>query len=157
MSNNEELVNLLFPPWKLMRSFLSVTIMLMLGTAFGLAISFNLYLKLTPEWEVGIIFLTGFAFCFTNFRVTRGSFFCAMLLKYYALLLTCVCIPALLIDTDYLFSFVTMLLMLFAFYLISGKTYQKFVQYQFDFFEDIKEAREAIKKELEMSHKSKRS
>ena len=157
MSNNEELVNLLFPPWRLMRRFLLVTMMLMLGTAFGLAISFNLYLQLTPEWEVGILFSIGLAFCLTNFRVTRGSFFCAMLLKYYALLLACVCIPSLLIDTDYLFTFMTIFLMLSAFYLISGKTYQKFVQYQHDFFEDIKEAREAIKKELEISHKSKHS
>jgi len=43
-----------------------------------------------------------------------------------------------------------------AFFLISGKTYQKLVQYQYDFFEDIKEAREIVEKEMERAHKNKR-
>ena len=45
----------------------------------------------------------------------------------------------------------------FAFNLISGETYQKLVQYQYDLLKDIKDACEAVEKELELSHKSKRS
>jgi len=156
MKNEEEKGSLLFPPWRLMGRFLLVTMMLILGTAFSGGIIFNFYLELTAKWQVGILFSTSGVFCIVNFRVTRGSFFCANILKYYALILACVCIPALLIDQDYLFTLFTVFLMLSAFYLISGKTYQKLVQYQYDFFEDIKEAREIVEKEMERANKNKR-
>lgn len=156
MSNKEELVNLLFPPWKLMRRFLVVTIMLILGTAFSGGIVFNLYLQVTPEWEMGVLFSIILVFCLVNFRVTRGSFLCAKILKYYALFLACICIPSLLMGKDSLFSFLTVFMMLGTFYLISSKRYQQLVQYQFDFFEDIKEARAAVEKEIAMSRKSKK-
>jgi len=148
MSNQEDKVNLIFPPWKLMGTFLLVTIMLILGTAFTGGIVFNLYIQLSPEWEIGILFSIIIIFCMVNFRVTRGSFLCAKILKYYSLFLACICIPAVLIDDDYLFSFLTIFSMLSVFYLISSSKYQKLVQYQFDFFEDIKEAKQAIEKEL---------
>ena len=152
----EEKGSLLFPPWRLMGRFLLVTMMLILGTAFSGGIIFNFYFELTAKWQVGILFSTSGVFCIVNFRVTRGSFFCANILKYYALILACVCMPALLIDQDYLFTLFTVFLMLSAFYLISGETYQKLVQYQYDFFEDIKEAREIVEKEMERANKNKR-
>jgi len=156
MKNEEEKGSLLFPPWRLMGRFLLVTMMLIAGTAFSGITIFSYYLELTLKWQMGILFSTSGVFCIVNFRVTRGSFFCANILKYYALILACVCIPALLIDQDYLFTLFTVFLMLSAFYLISGETYQKLVQYQHDFFEDIKEAREIVEKEMERANKNKR-
>jgi len=38
--------------------------------------------------------------------------------------------------------------MLLAFYIIKSEKYQNLVQYQFDFFKDIKEARAAIEQEV---------
>ena len=58
MKDEEEKVNLLFPPWKLMGRFLLVTMLLILGTAFSGGMVFNIYIQLTPEWEVGVLFLT---------------------------------------------------------------------------------------------------
>jgi len=140
-----------------MGRFLLVTMMLIAGTAFSGITIFSFYLDLTLKWQMGILFLTIGVFCIVNFRVTRGSFLCANILKYYALILACVCIPALLIEQDYLFTLFTVFLMLSVFYLISGETYQKLVQYQHDFFEDIKEVREIVEKEMEKAHKNKRS
>jgi len=153
----EEKGSLLFPPWRLMGRFLLVTMMLIAGTAFSGITIFSFYLDLTLKWQMGILFLTIGVFCIVNFRVTRGSFLCANILKYYALILACVCIPALLIEQDYLFTLFTVFLMLSVFYLISGETYQKLVQYQHDFFEDIKEVREIVEKEMEKALKNKRS
>jgi len=153
----EEKGSLLFPPWRLMGRFLLVTMMLIAGTAFSGITIFSFYLDLTLKWQMGILFLTIGVFCIVNFRVTRGAFLCANILKYYALILACVCIPALLIEQDYLFTLFTVFLMLSVFYLISGETYQKLVQYQHDFFEDIKEVREIVEKEMEKAHKNKRS
>lgn len=157
MDNEEEKVNLLFPPWKLMGRFLLVTMILILGTAFSGGIVFKFFIQLAPEWEMGILFSIVVVFCIVNFRVTRGSFFCANILKYYALFLACINILSLLMDSDNIFSLINTTLMLVTFFLISGKTYQKLVQYQLDFFDDIKEAKEAVEKELAMSRKSKRS
>jgi len=140
-----------------MGRFLLVTMMLIAGTAFSGITIFSFYLDLTLKWQMGILFLTIGVFCIVNFRVTRGSFLCANILKYYALILACVCIPALLIEQDYLFTLFTVFLMLSVFYLISGETYQKLVQYQHDFFEDIKEVREIVEKEMEKALKNKRS
>ncbi|MBU2972028.1 hypothetical protein KO527_22070 [Pseudoalteromonas sp. C2R02] len=156
MKDEEEKGSLLFPPWRLMGRFLLVTMMLIAGTAFSGITIFSYYMELTLKWQIGILFSTIGVFCIVNFRVTRGSFFCANILKYYALILACVCIPALLIEQDYLFTLFTVFLMLSAFYLISGKTYQKLVQYQHDFFEDIKEAREIVEKEMERANMNKR-
>ena len=157
MRDEEEKVNLLFPPWKLMRRFLLVTMILILGIAFSGGIVFNLYIQLTPEWEIGILFSTTVIFCIVNFRVTRGSFFCASILKYYALFLACISIYSLLMGSEMIFSLINTALTFIAFFLISGKTYQKLVQYQLDFLDDIKEAREAVEKEIAMLNKSKRS
>jgi len=151
----EEKGSLLFLPWRLMGRFLLVTMMLTAGTAFSGITIFSFYLELTLKWQMGILFLTIGVFCIVNFRVTQGSFLCANILKYYALILACVCIPSLLLEQDYLFTLFTVFLMLSAFYLISGETYQKLVQYQYDFFEDIKEAREIVEKEMEKAHKNK--
>jgi len=150
MSNQEDKVNLFFPPWKLMGTFLLVTMMLILGTASVGSIVFHFYLQLSPEWIMGILFSITIIFCIVNFRVTRGSFLCAKILKYYSLFLACICIPSVLIIDYYIFSFITIFSMLGAFYLLSSPTYLKLVQYQFDFFEDIKEARETVEKELLM-------
>ena len=157
MNNEEEKVNVLFPPWKLMGRFLLVTMILILGTAFSGGIVFNLFIPLAPEWEMGILFSIVVVFCIVNFRVTRGSFFCANILKYYALFLACLNILSLLMDSDKTFSLINAILTLIAFFLISGKTYKKLVQYQLDFFDDIKEAKEAVEKEIAMVNKSKRS
>lgn len=157
MKDEEEKVNLLFPPWKLMGRFLLVTMLLILGTAFSGGMVFNIYIQLTPEWEVGVLFLTIVIFCIVNFRVTRGSFICAHILKYYAIFLACINISSLLMGNDKIFTLINTALTLIAFFLISGETYQKLVQYQLDFFDDIKEAKEAVEKEIAMLNKSKRS
>jgi len=155
--DKEELGSLLFPPWRLMRRFLFVTMLLMIGTGTAFGLVFNIYIQVPPELEVGSLLPLTIFFCLLNFRVTRGAFFCAKILKYYAFCLACICIPALFFmkggNAGYVLSFITFFTLFSASYLISGKTYQKFIQYQYDFFEDIKEARETIKKELKAAEK----
>mgnify|MGYP007002578333 FL=1 len=152
-SNNKkdenEVVGLL-PPIKSLICFLIVTILLILGTAFSGSTVLSGYFDLTPEWLMGSLSLVIIVFCIVNFRVTRGSFLCAKVLQYYAFFLAAVCLPAFVIveEPNYLFYFINIFMMLIAFYLLSGKTYRKLVQYQHDHFADIKEAREEIKQML---------
>jgi len=148
---NEEEVNLLFPPWELFRRFLLVTMMLMLGTGFSFGIIVNYYVPVPPKWGVGILFLVSMVFFAINFSVTRGAFLCAKILKYYALSLACISTPSLLMGVNIIFLVINIILTLGAFFLISGSTYQKLVQYQFNFFEDIKKSRESVEKELAKS------
>tara|TARA_R110002050_G_scaffold189455_12_gene324037 strand:- start:1494 stop:1976 length:483 start_codon:yes stop_codon:yes gene_type:complete len=160
MRDEEEKVNLLFPPWKLMRRFLLVIMLLMIGTGLSGAMFLLEYFDTKPEWLVGIMFCVSIIFCLVNFHVTRGSFLCAKILKYYSLCLIIICLPLLvMIDGEkyYILLSLNFFALISAFYLISGKTYQKLVQYQLDFFDDIKEAREAVEKEIAMLNKSKRS
>lgn len=74
MSKNDE-VFLLFPPWKLLRRFLLVTVLLLLGTAYSGMTVLTQYFDTEPEWLLGILFSTGVAFCLINFKVSQGSFF----------------------------------------------------------------------------------
>jgi len=97
MKDEEEKGSLLFPPWKLMGRFLLVTMILMLTTGISFGIVVHFYIKLTPEWAVCILFLVAMTFFIINFRVTRGSFLCANILKYYALFLVFISLPAVLI------------------------------------------------------------
>jgi len=156
-NNKEELGSLLFPPWRLLRRFLFVTMLLILGTGAVIGIVFNTYFQVDPRWEFASLFPLTVFFCFLNFRVTRGSFLCANILKYYALTLVCICLPTIIFmkeaSAGYVLYFITILMLLSAFYLISGQTYQKLIQYQYEFFEDIKEIKENIEKELKMAEK----
>ena len=158
--DKEELGSLLFPPWRLMRRFLFVTMLLMIGTGTAVGIVFNIYIQVRPEWEVGSLLPLTILFCLLNFRVTRGSFICAKILKYYAFCLACICLPALFFMkggyAGYILNFISIFALFTAFYLISGKTYQKLVQYQYEFFEDIKEVKETIAKELKAAEKYKK-
>ncbi|WDE02569.1 hypothetical protein [Thalassomonas actiniarum] len=51
-------------------------------------------------------------------------------------------------EPDYLTYLINIFMMPVVFYLLSGKTYRKLVQYQHDHFTYIKEAREEIEKIL---------
>ncbi len=160
MKGEEEKVNLLFPPWKLMGRFLLVIMLLMIGTGLSGTMFLLEYFDTKPEWLVGMMFSVSIIFCLVNFRVTRGSFLCAKILKCYSLCLIILCVPLLVIiegEKYYILLSLNFFALTSAFYLIKGETYQKLVQYQHDFFEDIKEAREAVEKELAKSRKSKRS
>lgn len=150
MSNNDE-VFLLFPPWKLLRRFLFVTIILLLGTVYSGMTLLTQYFDTSPEWLLGILFSVGIAFCLVNFKVSQGSFYCAKILKYYALFLALICIPSFIIleGNGYHIATVTnIVFMLLSFYLIRGKKYQGLIKYQYDFFKDIKDARAAVEKEM---------
>ncbi|XQW84716.1 hypothetical protein ACOYR1_16500 [Thalassotalea piscium] len=160
MKAEEEKVNLLFPPWKLVGRFLLVIMLLMIGTGLSGTMFLLEYFDTKPEWLVGTMFLVSIIFCLVNFRVTRGSFLCARILKYYSLCLIILCLPLLVMiegEKYYILLLLNFFALTCAFYLISGETYQKLVQYQHDFFEDIREAREVVEKKLAQSRKSKRS
>ena len=155
MSKNDE-VFLLFPPWKLLRRFLLVTVLLLLGTVYSGMTVLTQYFDTEPEWLLGILFSTGIAFCFINFRVSQGSFFCANILKLYALFLVVICMPSFIIlegNGYYIATVINIAFMLLSFYLIKGEKYQGLIKYQYDFFKDIKDARAAVEKEMAKSNR----
>ena len=150
MSKNDE-VFLLFPPWKLLRRFLLVTVLLLLGTVYSGMTVLTQYFDTDPEWLLGILFSAGIAFCLINFKVSQGSFFCANILKFYALFLAVICLPTFIIlegNGYYIATAINIAFMLLSFYLIKGEKYQGLIKYQYDFFKDIKDARAAVEKEM---------
>ena len=150
MSKNDE-VFLLFPPWKLLRRFLLVTVLLLLGTVYSGMTVLTQYFDTDPEWLLGILFSAGIAFCLINFKVSQGSFFCANILKFYALFLAVICLPTFIIlegNGYYIATVINIAFMLLSFYLIKGEKYQGLIKYQYDFFKDIKDARAAVEKEM---------
>lgn len=158
MTVQEEKVFLLFPPWKLMVRFLLVTMLIVIGTAFSGLMVFLKYFDVSPSWLIGVGFSVIVVFSLINFSVIRGSFFCSRILKYYTLFLIAICIPLLIIVVDrnyYLLVLLNFVVLISAVYLISGKTYQKFVQYQNNFFKEIKETKKAVENELAKPYKSK--
>lgn len=158
MSNNDE-VFLLFPPWKLLRRFLLVTVILLMGTVYSGMTLLTQYFDTSPEWLLGILFSVGIAFCLVNFKVSQGSFLCAKILKYYALFLALICLPSFIIleGSSYHIATVTNIaFMLLSFYLIKGNKYQSLIKYQYDFFKDIKDARAAVEKEMAKESSRKR-
>lgn len=141
----------IFPPWELLRSFLFVTVLLLLGTVFSGMTLLTKYFSAETEWIIGILFSVGTAFCLLNFKVSYGSHTCAKILKYYALFLALICMPVFILIDEAAYkiaSAINIVLMLLAFYVIKSEKYQNLVQYQFDFFKDIKEARAAIEQEV---------
>ncbi|KPH91557.1 hypothetical protein CWB58_03075 [Pseudoalteromonas sp. S201] len=158
MFKNEE-VFLLFPPWKLLRRFLLVTVILLIGTVYSGMTLLTQYFDTSPEWLLGILFSVGIMFCLLNFKVSQGSFLCAKLLKYYALFLALICLPSFIIleGNGYHIATVTNIaFMLLSFYLIKGNKYQGLIKYQYNFFKDIKDARAAVEKEIAKGNKRKK-
>ncbi|MGP5159301.1 hypothetical protein [Pseudoalteromonas prydzensis] len=158
MSNNDE-VFLLFPPWKLLRRFLLVTVILLMGTVYSGMTLLTQYFDTSPEWLLGILFSVGIAFCLVNFKVSQGSFLCANILKYYAVFLALICLPSFIIleGSSYHIATVTNIaFMLLSFYLIKGNKYQGLIKYQYNFFKDIKDARAAVEKEMAKGNKKKK-
>ena len=150
---------LLFPPWKLLRRFLLVTIILLLGTVYSGMTLLTQYFDTSPEWLLGILFSVGIMFCFFNFKVSQGSLLCAKILKYYALFLALICLPSFMIleGSGYHIATVTNIaFMLLSFYLIKGKKYQGLIKYQYNFFKDIKDARAAVEKEMAKGNRRKK-
>ena len=148
MLNKENKGSLVFPPLKFILTFLAVTILGIICTAFSGGIAFKFYFQISPEWEFAIVSVTIVVFCIVNFRISRGSRLCANILKYYLLLLVCLCLPALIIQANNVLTLLTVIMTISTFFLISGKTYQQFVIYQRDFFQGIKEAQAAVELEL---------
>lgn len=158
MSNNDE-VFLLFPPWKLLRRFLLVTVILLMGTVYSGMTLLTQYFDTSPELLLGILFSVGIMFCLLNFKVSQGSFLCAKILKYYALFLALICLPSFIIleGSGYHIATVTNIaFMLLSFYLIKGNKYQGLIKYQYNFFKDIKDARAAVEKEMAKGNKKKK-
>ncbi|MGO3785363.1 hypothetical protein NDQ71_23335 [Pseudoalteromonas sp. KG3] len=150
---------LLFPPWKLLRRFLLVTIILLLGTVYSGMTLLTQYFDASPEWLLGILFSVGIMFCLINFKVSQGSFLCANILKYYAVFLALICLPSFIIleGSSYHIATVTNIaFMLLSFYLIKGNKYQGLIKYQYNFFKDIKDARAAVEKEIAKGNKRKK-
>ena len=149
--SGEERVNLLLPPWKLLKRFLCVTALLMLGTGISGTMLLIEYFNIAPEMLVGIMLSVTLVFFAVNFRVTRGSMFCASILKYYTLCLIVLCLPLLLIINSlyyYILLLVNLVVLSSAYFLIKSSTYRKLVQYQLGFFDDIREAQKAVESEL---------
>ena len=158
MFKNDE-VFLLFAPWKLLRRFLLVTVLLLMGTVYSGMTLLTQYFDTSPEWLLGILFSVGIMFCLLNFKVSQGSFLCAKILKYYALFLALICLPSFIIleGSSYHIATVTNIaFMLLSFYLIKGKKYQGLIKYQYNFFKDIKDARAAVEKEMAKGNKRKK-
>ncbi|WP_024602680.1 MULTISPECIES: hypothetical protein [unclassified Pseudoalteromonas] len=158
MFKNDE-VFLLFPPWKLLRRFLLVTVILLMGTVYSGMTLLTQYFDTSPEWLLGILFSVGIMFCLLNFKVSQGSFLCAKILKYYALFLALICLPSFIIleGSSYHIATVTNIaFMLLSFYLIKGKKYQGLIKYQYNFFKDIKDARAAVEKEMAKGNRRKK-
>jgi len=158
MSDKEDKACSSYPPWKLMRVFLLVTILIILGTAVFGSTLFNMYLYDEPRIVAVGLFTLIILFCVINVGVTRGSFLCATILKYYALFLFFSSLWGLSgaeNNIHYIISFINIVAMFGAFYLISGKSYQELVKYKHDFFEDIKETRRVIEQQLAVSTKAK--
>ncbi|WDD96779.1 hypothetical protein [Thalassomonas actiniarum] len=147
---DNEIVGLL-PPRKNIGLFLLTTMLLIAGTGISLSIIINTYYKLSAQWSLGLLAALVIFFSITNFRVIKGSFIGAKVLKYYAITLVVICLPALLLQSTnaaLIFCFIDILILFAAIYLLSGKKYAAFVQYQRDFFTDIQEAKEAVENEL---------
>ena len=158
MFKNDE-VFLLFAPWKLLRRFLLVTVLLLMGTVYSGMTLLTQYFDTSPEWLLGILFSVGIMFCLLNFKVSQGSFLCAKILKYYALFLALICLPSFIIleGSSYHIATVTNIaFMLLSFYLIKGNEYQGLIKYQYNFFKDIKDARAAVEKEMAKGNKRKK-
>ena len=108
---------------------------------------------------VGILFSASILFCLVNFQVTRGSFLCAKVLKYYAIGLALICLPSLfIVDSSgkLYFSIINLMLLLRASYLISEKKYQNLIQFQKDFFDDLNEAKMAVEREMNQKPKQRK-
>ena len=158
MSNSDEIF-LLFLPWNLLRRFLLVTIILLLGTVYSGMTLLTQYFDTSPEWLLGILFSVGIAFCLVNFKAIQGSFLCAKILKYYALFLALICLPSFIIlqGSGYHIATITNIaFMLLSFYLIKGNKYQSLIKYQYNFFKEIKDARTAVEKEMAKGNKKKK-
>ena len=150
---------LLFPPWKLLRRFLLVTVILLIGTVYSGMTLLTQYFDTSPEWLLCILFSVGIMFCLLNFKVSQGSFQSAKILKYYALFLALICLPSFIIleGSGYHIATVTNIaFMLLSFYLIKGNKYQGLIKYQYNFFKDIKDARAAVEKEIAKGNKRKK-
>ncbi|WDE06032.1 hypothetical protein SG34_003630 [Thalassomonas viridans] len=143
---------------KLKGQFLLVTMLLTIGSATSSIIVFDQYFNVSPGLMFTLLGIVSVVFCLVNFRVTRGSFFCAKILQYYSLFLAAVCLPAFVIVDNpyYLFYFINIFMMLATFYLITGNAYREFVKYQHEHFADIKEAREEIEKIINGKKQKKR-
>ncbi|PIW60316.1 hypothetical protein [Shewanella sp. CG12_big_fil_rev_8_21_14_0_65_47_15] len=160
LKNKDDEIVGFFPPKRLIAVFLVVTMLLTLGTAMSCITVFSIHLDLGPEWMVGIISFIVILFSMINFGVTRGSFVCWKVLEYYALLLSLISIPSLLMaKTAYLLMFfaINSLMLFSAFYLIRSHSYKKLVQYQFNHFSDVKEVKEAVEEEMKRNRKRQKS
>lgn len=160
-NKNDEVVDLLTMIWlgkwpskRLMASFLVVTMMLIFGAAQSLIIVFQIYFKASP----GAMIITGWLiiiiFILLNFKVTRGSFLCARILRFYALALAMICLPGLFLAetmVERIICYSGVVVLFGAFYLIGGKTYQEMVQNRYDFCAEMMALRAAIEKEMERS------
>lgn len=152
-NRDDEIVGF-FPRKRLVVNFLVVTMMLVFGTAFSVITVCNIYFEAAPETEIIVGWLMIIIFGLLNVQVTRGSFLCAKILRYYALALALICAPALFLadnGVDQIYSTANMTILFGAFYLMGGTIYQELVQYKHDQFADMREVRDAIEKEMKRS------
>ncbi|MBV1871017.1 MAG: hypothetical protein KUG83_00590 [Gammaproteobacteria bacterium] len=155
MRNNKSDESLgVFPKKQQMVSFLAVTMMLISGTALSDIVVYKVYFKASP----GAMIITGWLmvviFSLLNFKVTRGSFLCARILRFYALALAMICLPGLFLAetmVERIICYSGVVVLFGAFYLIGGKTYQEMVQNRYDFCAEMMALRAAIEKEMERS------
>ena len=154
MKNNKDNEALeVFPRKRLMGSFLAVTMMLIFGIALSVIVC-QIYFNPGPEAVFGFIVVATIVFSIVNFKVTRGSFLCAKILRYCALFMALICIPGLFLAETIgvrMLCYSNVVMLFGVFYLIGGKTYQEMVQNRHDFCEEMIEFREAIEKEMKRS------
>lgn len=149
-----------FPRKGLIFSFLAVTMMLIFGTAISIVTAGNIYFDAGPETEIIVGWFMVSVFCLVNFKVTRGSFLCAKILRYYALALALICIPSLFsADTkgEQIFACTNIAMLFGVFYLIGGKTYQEMVQNRHDFCKEMIELRETREAIIAMNNKRRKN
>ncbi|MDO6683865.1 MULTISPECIES: hypothetical protein [unclassified Agarivorans] len=155
--NDEELISW-FPPLASTLCFLLVTLLTMIF--FGSSMGNWGMLDIAPElvWGVGAIFMV--IFCVINFRITRGSFRCKKLLQLYVLTVIIVSLPLWLTYDPFedkvraLLQVFTLVCGLLVLKLTSSKTYQAFIQFQYDAQQSLKAVKLEVEQEIQEILKS---
>ncbi|MBL4606488.1 MAG: hypothetical protein JKY01_01495, partial [Pseudomonadales bacterium] len=147
MTHNKDNETFGFVPKKKQVAYVvTATMLIIFSTAISITIVFNVYFNVSAAKVEGILLFASILFSLINIQVTRGSFLCASILKYYTLALALISAPALFLGESLsaqVFYLMNMASLLGAFFLIRGETYQEYVEFRNTLFADIKEAREA--------------
>ncbi|WDE02386.1 hypothetical protein [Thalassomonas actiniarum] len=152
--NNDELVGL-WPPLLSLAAFAVVTLCILVGTGLFIVIATFVYFDaVNPVGAVwGGLFLV-IVFCFCNFKVTRGSVRAAQVLRWYSLFIACCALSAVFMveqQEQLIMCLILLAAACLAFYLISGKRYQKYLSHQKEVLAMYQQAKKEVATVANMS------